>query len=494
MREREELFHDWADELGDRMPGLPDGDGSRVPDGGAEADHAGDPFAVYMQQMGTVPMLSRPQEVELTARLDRLRQRYRRAALWNGESLAKVAETFERIRAGELQLERTIDEVPGLGLTAAKIRARLPRLLRQLREALGESREAFRQFLRARSEADRGRRRRAHRVLLRRAVALAEKLSPRTELLDAWAAELPAHAARMAELARGTAVKPRSASARADVCRRRKELRAEMLRFQASPESLAGLLQVVGGRRSAYLAVRGKLAEANLRLVVAFARRYRGQGLPFADLIQEGNRGLMRAVDKFDHRLGWKFGTYATWWVRQGITRALADDSRTIRVPTNQVKLLRAMERVRGNLAARNGGEPTAEEVAAVLRVAPSEVRVLRAAGHQPVSLDAPLGAGTDDGTFQEFLSAPGEPESVEMDQRLLGERVAEALRCLAPRDRQAIELRFGLRGGRARTLGEVAERLGVTKERVRQIVARGLEKLRHPDRAARLAGFADAA
>jgi RNA polymerase primary sigma factor len=157
--------------------------------------------------------------------------------------------------------------------------------------------------------------------------------------------------------------------------------------------------------------------------------------------------------------------------------------------------LLRAMERVRSDLAVRSGSEPSVEQIAAALHVTPDEVRVLRTAGHQPMSLDTPLGAGADDGTFQEFLCAPGEPESADgLDRRLLGERVAEALRCLAPRDREVIELRFGLRDGQARTLGEVAELLGVTRERVRQIVARGLERLRHPDRAAHLAGFADAA
>jgi RNA polymerase primary sigma factor len=499
MRRYEDFIHDWDDELDDRVAGLPDEERPRSPSGftaGDEDVSAVDPFTVYLQQMGSVPMLTRPQELELTARVDRLRRRYRRAALWSAEILARVIEWCERVRAGELQLERTIDEVPSLGLTAGKIRSRLPRHLGRLRRVLAEVREEFRQALRARSDAERARYRRTYQSRLRRAVALAEELSPRTELLDAWTADLQPHAARMSELVRQVSAKSRSATGCAEVTRRRKELRALTLQLQTTPDELTGLLRVIQARRSVYQKARSQLAEANLRLVVSIAKNYRGQGLPFIDLVQEGNRGLMRAVDKFDHRLGWKFGTYATWWIRQGITRALADDSRTVRIPTNQVKVLRAMERVRSELTVRHGVEPTLEEVAATLRVAPEEARILQAAGYRSlVSLDTPLGGEGDDATFQDFLRDRSTPALAEgIDQQVLRERVREALRCLAPRDREVIELRFGLRDGTPMTLAEVAERFGITKERVRQIEARGLEKLRHPDRTVRLAEFAEVA
>ena len=201
----------------------------------------------------------------------------------------------------------------------------------------------------------------------------------------------------------------------------------------------------------------------------------------------------MRAVDKFDHRLGWKFGTYATWWVRQGVTRALADHGRTVRVPSHQVSVLRAMDRVRGELTARSGTEPSLEEIAVELDITLAEARALAVAAHQPASLDVPFAAGHDDGALQDFLSDPGTPDlGREVDHHILRERIDEVLRCLAPRDREVIELRFGLRDGRPRSLDDIAQRLGVTRERVRQIEARGLEKLRHPDRSARLAGFAE--
>jgi RNA polymerase primary sigma factor len=324
---------------------------------------------------------------------------------------------------------------------------------------------------------------------------LAEGLSPRTELLNAWLVDQQTSASRMRELTQRLAASRPSAAGSEEAARERKELRALLLQLQATPTELTGLLQVVERRRSAYQQVRRQLAEANLRLVVSIAKRYRGQGLPFADLIQEGNSGLMRAVDKFDHRLGWKFGTYATWWIRQGVTRALADHGRTVRVPSHRVSLLRAMERMHAELTAQRGSEPTLEEVAAALGIEPEQARALEAARHQPASLDVPFVEDPDGGGLQDFLRDPETPDLTrEVDHRLLRERIGEVLRSLTPRDREVIELRFGLKDGRARSLDELARQFGVTRERVRQIESRGLKKLRDPDRSARLAGFTEVA
>jgi RNA polymerase primary sigma factor len=253
-------------------------------------------------------------------------------------------------------------------------------------------------------------------------------------------------------------------------------------------------MRVVAQRRQVYQQARSELAEANLRLVISVAKRYRGRGLPFADLIQEGNSGLMRAVDKFDHRLGYKFGTYATWWIRQGVQRALSDTARTVRVPCHQVGLLGAIDRVRGELLSRQGHEPTPEQIAAVLKITAEEVKTLRVAGRQPVSLNETL-EGDDQHTIQDFLRDAGDANpGKSADQHLLKERLAEVLSSLAPRDREVIELRFGLRDGRPRSLDEVAQVFGVTRERIRQIEARGLGKLRKSDRRERLAGFLEVA
>jgi RNA polymerase primary sigma factor len=216
--------------------------------------------------------------------------------------------------------------------------------------------------------------------------------------------------------------------------------------------------------------------------------------LSFADLIQEGNGGLMRAVDKYDHRLGYKFGTYATWWIRQGITRALSDLSRTVRVPCHRVGLLRALERVRGELTVQLGREPNTEEVAAELGVTPEEVRSLRPLAQQPLSLQETFG-NDDEQSAASFLADRSEANpGEETDRHLLRERIDEVLRSLPPRDREVIELRFGLRDGQPRSLEEVSRSFGITRERIRQIEARGLLKLRQPERMDRLAGFLEVA
>jgi RNA polymerase primary sigma factor len=506
MKRLDDLYQVWNDETANQAAGLADRDGLRAADveellapaamtEEVEDVSASDPFGLYLQQMGARPLLSRQQERELTQRLDRLRQRYRHAALCSAPVLAHVAETFERIQAGQLPLERTIDEVPSLALTPAEIRKRIPRHVPKLRRLLAESEEAFRRFLQARSTAERQRQRRAYGRRLRQAAALAQELSPRIELLNAWTEELRQMAAQLSETARKVSRKLRSAEGRAELTQQRKELRARMLQLQTTPEQLIGLLRVLQRRRSAYQEVRRQLAEANLRLVVSIAKRYRGQGLSFADLIQEGNSGLMRAVDKYDYRLGWKFGTYATWWIRQGITRALADHSRTVRVPSHQVSVLRALERARGELTAQRGSEPALEEVAAAVGISLEEARALEAASRQPASLDLAFAGDQEDGSLHDFLAEASTPDAArEVDLHLLRERLDEVLRCLAPRDREVIELRFGLKDGRPQSLDEIAQRFGITRERIRQIEARGLSKLRHPERSARLAGFAGVA
>jgi RNA polymerase primary sigma factor len=284
----------------------------------------------------------------------------------------------------------------------------------------------------------------------------------------------------------------RSVAGRERNTRLTKHLRDVQLELQTTSDDLFRMVRVLERRRYRYQQARRELAEGNLRLVVSIAKRYRSRGLPFSDLIQEGNRGLMRAVDKYEHRLGYKFGTYATWWIRQGITRALADHARTVRVPCHQVGTLAAIERVRGELSIRNGREPTIEEIAAAVGVTPEETQSLRVVSRHPVSLHEPLG-GDGERALEDFLNDPGAMNpGTAVDQHLLRERIAEVLRSLTPREREVIELRFGLRDGQPRTLEEVARTYGITRERIRQIEARGLLKLRQPMRRHRLADFAE--
>jgi RNA polymerase primary sigma factor len=441
---------------------------------------ADDALGLYLQQMGAIALLTRQQELELAQRLEIVRRRYRHAVLCNWAVLARVIATFARIQAGELPLERNVDVFPGLGLTSERIRGRLGRHLPKLRRLYAEAAAHFEESLGTVSAQARRR--------LRQAVVLAEALSPRTELLDDWARVLASQSAHMTELARQVQSRLLDRRERA---RMKEELRNLTREVHASPEGLARLVRVTRRRRSLYTKVRSDLAEANLRLVVSIAKRYRGRGLPFADLIQEGNSGLMRAVDKFDHRLGFKFGTYATWWIRQAVTRALHDLSRLVRVPSHQVGTLAAVERVQIELTVQLGCEPSVEEIARALGTTPEELHALRVAGRPPLSLDEPHGEGDDD-ALQEFLSDPDPDGPGELaDQRMLKTRIDEVLRRLPARDREVIELRFGLRDGRQRTLDEVAQAFGITRERIRQIERRGLDKLRESGHSEDLAEFA---
>jgi RNA polymerase primary sigma factor len=443
--------------------------------------------------MAKIPILSRKQELALSQRLETARRRYRRAAFYNGSVLARLLNTFERVQAGDLILDRVIDVYPGLGVTSERVEMRLAGHVNKLRRLLHEAAEDFQKFLAARSQHERADLRRVWFRRTGEAVALAEELSPRTELLDTWTAELEQQATRLAELNQEVEQLGRSAAEREQRTRGLKNLRNLMAEVQATPEDLAGLVHVLRKRRARYQRARRELAEANLRLVVSVAKRYRGRGLPFADLIQEGNSGLMRAVDKYDYRLGFKFGTYATWWIRQGVTRALSDLSRTVRIPCHQVGLLSSIERVRGELTMQLGHEPSTEQLAGALGVSPEEMITLRAAGRQPVSLHEPLG-GDQQHTLQDFLSSSDTGHlDKEVDQHLLQARIQEVLNTLAPRDRAVLELRFGLRDGQPRSLMEVAELYGITRERIRQIENRALLKLRQPGRRERLAVFTDA-
>jgi RNA polymerase primary sigma factor len=459
----------------------------------AQEDYAGGPddaLGLYLRQMGQIKLLKGPEEKTLAEALERNRMRFRRASLLCAYVVARAATVLEKVRDGQAAIDPIIDvySTEEMRLSRAEIITRLPVNLPQVRKLLREDGAAFAQGLDTDNPAEARAWRAARYRRLRKVEGLTEALSPRTEHLERWVEELAGMAAEMKQLARQS----KAARAPAEQARCDQELREAQLKVHLTPAELADAVKVLKRRRKAYQKVRSELAEANLRLVVSIAKNYRNRGLPFSDLIQEGNRGLMRAVDKYEHRRGFKFGTYATWWVRQGVQRALADHARTVRVPCHQVGLMAKMERKKGEMTAATGTEPTSDELASALGVKSEETKSLRAVGKQPISLHEPIG-GDGERAIEDFLSDRHEPANgSEVDARLLRERIVEVLRSLAPREREVIELRFGLRDGTARTLDEVAKQYGITRERIRQIEARGILKLRQPTRAVRLEGFAD--
>jgi len=467
---------------------------SDEPEPVAEDEYAGGPddaLGLYLRQMGSIPLLNKEKELALARKLEHHRNRFRFAALLCPQVLARVAEKFAQIAAGQTPIDPNVDvySSDALKLTRVQITARLGVNLPTLKTLLDHEADVFAagardEFMGSPSAWKRDRFQR-----LTKCRKLANELSPRTELLERWTDGLPDVADELRQLAQARA----EALSPSERGKQEKILREAMSRAGATADELTAFVKVLRKRRVMYQKVRKELAEANLRLVVSIAKNYRNRGLPFSDLIQEGNRGLMRAVDKYEWRLKFKFGTYATWWVRQGITRALHDNARTVRVPCHQIATLAKMERMRTELSVATGREPTTAELALALGVKEEETLSLRAVGRHPISLNDPVG-GDGERALEDFLSDSQTPNPGEhVDQRLLKERIIEVLRSLAPREREVIELRFGLKDGTPKTLDEVARQYGITRERIRQIEARGILKLRQPGRSCRLEEFADA-
>ncbi|MGQ9575568.1 MAG: sigma-70 family RNA polymerase sigma factor [Thermoguttaceae bacterium] len=456
-------------------------------------DHIDDPVRIYLMQMGSIPLLSRRDEIRSARRIERSRKQFRHCMLATDYVLQAAVGLLEKVHDGRLRLDRTV-EVSVTNVRGKRhIQALLAPNLRTLRHLLARNQQDFRVAI-SRKRPMRQRRQAWRRLICRRnkAVRLVEELGLRTQRLQPPLEKLKGIAQRMESLSRELAeLKPRR-SAPQRVAELRKELRYLMRITLESPSTLRRRMARIAQLQEQYDAAKRNLSAGNLRLVVSIAKRYRNRGLSFLDLIQEGNTGLMRAVDKFEYARGYKFSTYATWWIRQAITRAIADQSRTIRVPVHMIETMSRVRSVAREYLQQRGFEPTIEETALETGLSVDEANCVLQMSRQPLSLDQPVG-DHDDSYFGEFLEDYREDDPLyEMNQELLRRRIADVLDALSYREREILRLRYGLADGYTYTLEEVGKIFSVTRERVRQIEAKAVRKLQHPVRSRKLSGFLD--
>jgi RNA polymerase primary sigma factor len=450
-----------------------------------------DPIRTYLSQMAEIPLLSRDEEIAVAKRIEIARKRYRRAVLSSNYALRAAIDVLKRVHAGELPFDRTIKVSLTEQLTKEQITSRMPHHFRTMEKLLESNQADFAQLLSRRTPAAEKTRLRK-RFLRRRGklVFLIEELSLRSRRISPLINQLRQFGERMQTILRQLKLlknDPLRSNERSEL---KRELWQLMTLCQESPRSLAKKAEDCRRFYEEFEASKRALSASNLRLVVSIAKKYRNRGMNFLDLIQEGNTGLMRAVDKYEYRRGFKFSTYATWWIRQAITRAIADQARTIRIPVHMIDVLTKLRNVQKNLLQETRREPTFEEIAVRAEMCVDEVRRVLDIGRHPVSLDRPVGEG-DDCSFGEFLeSSAYESPSRLANNGILRERIEDLLKTLTFREREIIRLRYGLVDGYNYTLEEVGRIFKVTRERVRQIEAKAVKKLQHPTRVGKLAGF----
>ncbi len=450
-----------------------------------------DPIRMYLSQMAEIPLLSREEEIALAKKIEITRRQYRRALLENDYALRSTVETLQKVHDGQLPFDRTIKVSLTERLTKEQITGRMPHNLRTLTRMIARNREDF-EILVRRSTNERLREEVRRRFLRRRrkALQLVEELSLRSRRVTPMLGQLEKISQRMNYIRERLCQLGADPLSRDEASDLRQELRELMLVTQESPRSLHNRVTRARTHFDRYEAVKRQLSSGNLRLVVSIAKKYRNRGLSFLDLIQEGNTGLMRAVDKYEYRRGFKFSTYATWWIRQAITRAIADQARTIRIPVHMIDVLSKLRQAQKKLTQQLRREPSSEELSEFTEIPVEEVRRVMDIGRHPVSLDRPVGEG-EDSSFGEFIESSDSDNPVRTaGNGMLRAKIDELLQTLTFREREIIRLRYGLVDGYSYTLEEVGRIFKVTRERVRQIEAKAVGKLQSPSRVQRLDGF----